>query len=103
MFETEPQDIKDWLDNDQAILIDVREPREIAQFSIPGAVHNPMSSFNLEAIPSNSDKKIVFVCAHGMRSKQVGSYLLQQNHVSEVYNMTGGVAAWVRAGLPGQN
>ncbi|PCI38426.1 MAG: sulfurtransferase [Rhodospirillaceae bacterium] len=103
MFETEPVDIKKWLDNDQAILIDVREHQELAQFAIEGAVHNPMSSFNFEAIPSDSDKKIVFVCAHGMRSRQVGTYLLQQNQVSQAYNMTGGVAAWIRAGLPGQN
>ena len=103
MFETDPVDIKGWLDNDQAILIDVREPREIAQFSIPGAIHNPMSSFNFDVIPNNSDKKIVFVCAQGMRSRQVGSYLLQENHVSEAYNMTGGVAAWMRAGLAGES
>ncbi|MBL4747561.1 MAG: rhodanese-like domain-containing protein [Magnetovibrio sp.] len=101
MIETDPQEIKKWLDQDQAILIDVRERQEIIQFSIPGALHNPMSTFDFEAIPSDTGKKLVFVCAHGIRSRQVGEYLLQENRVSEAYNMTGGVAAWVQAGLSG--
>ena len=35
MFEIEPQQVKEWLDNDLAILIDVREQRELTTFSIP--------------------------------------------------------------------
>jgi rhodanese-related sulfurtransferase len=103
MVEVNPQEIKQWLDQGQAILIDVREHQELIQFSIPEAVHNPMSHFDIDAIPKDSDKKLVFVCAHGIRSRQVGQYLLHENHVSAAYNMTGGVAAWVQAGLPGNN
>ena len=50
MTETDPEEIKQWLDQDLAILIDVREHQELAEFSIPGALHNPMSNFNVDAI-----------------------------------------------------
>jgi rhodanese-related sulfurtransferase len=103
MTETDPEEIKQWLDQDLAILIDVREHQELAEFSIPGALHNPMSNFNVDAIPKNTDKKLIFFCAHGMRSRQVGEFLLQEKYVSVAYNMTGGVAAWVEAGFSDQS
>ena len=102
MLEVSPQTAKEWLDLGSAMLIDVREHHEVAQFAIPGAVHNPMSRFDFDSVPSGADKKLVFVCAHGMRSQQVGQYLLQEKRVSEAYNLTGGVAAWAQAGLPNQ-
>ncbi len=101
MIEIEPQLVKEWLDKDIAILIDVREHQELIMFSITGAIHNPMSAFDFEAIPSETDKRLVFVCAHGIRSRQIGEFLLQANKVQTAYNMKGGVAAWAQAGLPG--
>ena len=103
MVEANPQDVKEWLDQGLAILIDVREHHELAQFSIHGAIHNPMSTFDFDAIPGQTDKKLVFVCAHGIRSRQVGQYLLQENMVSAAYNLTGGIAAWSQEGLPGKS
>ena len=103
MVEVEPQQVKEWLDEDLAILIDVREHQELIEFSIPGAMHNPMSAFDFDAVPSDTDKRLVFFCAHGIRSRQVGQYLLQENWVSAAYNMTGGIAAWKQAGLPGKS
>jgi len=100
MVEIEPQKVKEWLDKDLAILIDVREQRELTAFSIPGAIHNPMSSFDFEAVPIDTDKRLIFVCAHGIRSKQIGEFLIQSSKIKVAYNMQGGVAAWAQAGLP---
>ena len=101
MVEIEPQKVKEWLDEDLAVLIDVREQRELNAFSIPGAIHNPLSSFDLDAVPVETDKRLVFICAHGIRSRQIGEFLLQSNKIQIAYNMLGGVAAWAQAGLPG--
>lgn len=103
MDDVNPQDLKKWLDQDLAILIDVREHQELLEFSIPGAVHNPMSTFDFDAIPKDLGKKLVFACAVGIRSRQVGEYLLQENIISAAYNLAGGVAAWSEAGLPGES
>ena len=99
MVEIEPQKVKDWLDKDLAVLIDVREQRELTSFSIPGAIHNPLSSFDIDSVPIDTDKRLVFVCAHGIRSRQIGEYLIQANKIPIAYNMLGGVAAWAQAGL----
>ena len=97
IIEVDPQTVKDWMNQEEVQLIDVREHQELMSYSIEGAVHNPMSSFNIEAVPKDGDQKLVFVCAHGVRSFQVGQYLLDNNHINEAYNLTGGVAAWANA------
>jgi len=100
VIEVDPETVKSWIDQGEAQIIDVREDQELASYSLVGALHIPMSMFDVEAVPKDGHKKLVFMCAHGMRSLQVGQYLLDNNHVSEAYNMTGGVAAWAGAGLP---
>ena len=59
-----------------------------------------MSAFDPDLIPSDAGKKVVFVCAHGHRSEQVGMYMVSQRILTEAYNMAGGLAAWAQAGLP---
>jgi len=103
ILDIDPQTVKEWLDQGLAILIDVREHYELAQYAIPGSVHNPMSNFDFKAVPSDINLKLVFVCAHGIRSKQVGQYLLQENRITAAYNLTGGVAAWAQSGLASEN
>ncbi len=99
MSETEASQVKDWVEAGEAVIIDVREADELVQARIPGAVHIPMSAFNPGVLPDSDDgKKLVFVCAMGMRSLQVGTYLLQNDMVDEAYNLTGGIQAWAMAG-----
>ncbi len=93
-------DVKTWLDDDQAILIDVREPSELAQSRVAGALHMPLSAFNPEQVPTGEARKLVFMCAHGVRSFQVGQYLLDQGLLKEVYHVVEGIVGWQRAGLP---
>ena len=99
-IEVDPLTAHGWLERGEADLIDVRESQELASFAIAGTTHNPMSRFDCDAIPKDSVRKLVFVCAHGVRSLQVARYLLAQNSIAQAYNMTGGVAAWTNAGLP---
>lgn len=100
MIEVDAQTAKDWMDADEAILIDVREPQELEEVKIPGALHNPMSDFKPDEVPADSGKKLVFICARGMRSQQVGQYLLNSGKLDEAYNLTGGTSAWAETGLP---
>ncbi|MEK9726327.1 MAG: rhodanese-like domain-containing protein, partial [Rhodospirillaceae bacterium] len=64
------------------------------------AIHLPLSRFDPDQVPKDGAKKLVFVCAQGVRSYQAGQYLLSQGLISEAYNMDGGIAAWHYAGLP---
>lgn len=100
MIEADPKTVKSWLDKDEALIIDVRETPELIQAHIPGSVHMPLSAFDPGQIPNAGDKKMVFLCAHGIRSVQAGTYLLSQGLVDEAINLTGGMAAWMEFGLP---
>lgn len=98
MIETDAREVKQWLDAGTAVIIDVREAEELAQARVPGALHNPMSAFDLEMMAGLDGKRLVFMCAMGMRSMQVGSYLLQNDMVDAAYNLAGGIQGWMMAG-----
>ncbi len=101
--EINPAKAYKMISNGEAILIDVREDIEIAQNAIDGAIHVPMSMFDPSLIPIESGKKFVFLCTHGIRSFQVSQYLISQGILDDVYNLSGGLAAWIEAGLPTQS
>lgn len=99
VIECQPADIKSWVEDGTAILIDVREDQEVAQASIPGAIHLPLSRFDPHGLPDAGGKRVAFVCAHGVRSQQVSQYLVANGLLDEAYNVTGGLQAWAQAGL----
>ncbi len=95
-----PEEIQYWIDNDEAFLIDVREDQEVAQARIPNTdIYIPLSRFDPSVVPTNSVKKLVFICAQGVRSIQAGQYLLNNGTIAEAYNLQGGISEWHRSGL----
>lgn len=85
-------------EGDKIHLIDVRSPMEIAQGAIDGADHIPLHTLpqSLDRIPD--DKKVVFYCRTGARSAQACAFVSAQGK-SDVYNLRGGIMAWVQSGL----
>ena len=101
IIDKTPEEIKAWRDNDEAYIIDVREDSEILYGCIPNTdLHIPLSRFEQSQIPRVVDKKLVFVCAQGVRSLQVGQYLLDNELIDDAYNLKDGIAGWRSAGLP---
>ncbi len=98
--EVTPETVNQWLGDGDAVLVDVREAEELVQARLEGAVHVPMSAFDPDAIPTDTGKKVVFICALGQRSEQVGKYVVAEGILAEAYNMAGGLEAWAEAGLP---
>lgn len=90
---------KQWLDKNEAILIDVREPAEHAAQKIPNAALHPVGSICCSGIPQ-TDKKILIHCQKGMRGSNACQKLMAENEALEVYNIAGGIEAWQQAGLP---
>ena len=89
---------KQWLDKNQAILIDVREPAEYASQKIVGAALHPVGSISVNSIP-HTDKKILIYCQKGARGSNACQKLMTENEELEVYNIEGGIEAWQQAGL----
>ncbi|MFM7142375.1 MAG: rhodanese-like domain-containing protein [Alphaproteobacteria bacterium] len=75
------------------VVLDVREPAEIAIARMPGALEIPMNDVpgRFDEIPA--DRDVVVVCHHGMRSAQVASFLADRGH-ARVLNLAGGIDAW---------
>jgi len=76
-------------------LIDVREPWEYQICRIEGSESMPLSRFGKHLDAIDGARPIVCICHHGTRSLQV-AMALEQRGCREVYNLTGGVAAWAR-------
>jgi rhodanese-related sulfurtransferase len=79
-------------------IIDVREPMEIAQGTIPGAEPMPMSVLGSRLGEIDKAEQVVFICRSGARSGQVCAYLAQ-NGFENVFNLRGGVIGWAQNGF----
>ncbi len=90
--------IKDWLDRNEILLVDVRETSEYDAEHIAGALLLPLSSFDAEFFPTLPGKRIVLHCAVGRRSEAAGKMLLKEGHETIVH-MSGGLVAWKAAGF----
>jgi len=91
--------LKKWLDNQEAVLIDVREPAEHKTANIPDSILKPSGSICCGDIP-DLGKKIVLHCQKGMRGNSACQKLVGENSDLEVYNLEGGIEAWQQAGFP---
>lgn len=90
--------LKKWLDNDEATLVDVREPAEYEAEHIAGATLLPLGKVCTDALPKNTKKKLVIHCKAGKRGGMACDKLLAENTNFEVYNLEGGIGAWVQQG-----
>lgn len=77
------------------VLLDVREPWELAICRIQGSVHIPMGQIPAAIPQFDPEQAVVCICHHGIRSYQVARFLEHQG-LAQVINLEGGVAAWAR-------
>lgn len=88
------RDLKARLDaGDAPIVLDVREPEEVALARFPGALHVPMQDVPARLGELDPQQEVVVVCHHGMRSAHVAGFLEAQGF-TRVLNLTGGIDAW---------
>lgn len=92
------QEAADAFARDEIVLIDVRTPQEYSFERIEGALLAPMQAFQPMHMPGQSEKRIVFHCGSGARSKKVAEKFLAAGH-DRVAHMEGGFGAWKEAGL----
>ena len=77
------------------ILLDVREPDEFEQGSIPGSIHIPRGQLesNIESRVPDRSAKMVVVCAGGVRSA-FAVQTLEQLGYADTVSMDGGFNKW---------
>ena len=75
------------------LLLDVREPEEFEQGSIPGAINIPLGTLRNRLSELDSSKRIVTFCRVGMRG-YIGERILKQ-HNFHCVNLAGGMETYL--------
>jgi rhodanese-related sulfurtransferase len=94
-----PDDVAKGIGEGKYLLIDVREPNEVAAEAYPDAAVVPLSSFDPAAIPDPKGKQVVFACRSGKRSV-TASLAAQAAGLPYDKHLAGGILGWKAAGLP---
>lgn len=77
------------------VLLDVREPEELAIARLPGAVHIPMRSVPERVGELDPASRVVVFCHLGVRSLQTARWL-RAHGFTNVQDLEGGIEAWSR-------
>lgn len=89
------------MQNQGALMIDVREPSEYAAAHAPGTQLIPLGQLQhrLQELAAHKDKPVVLICRSGNRSGQAQEILVKAGFTKAI-NVEGGMNAWAQAGLP---
>jgi rhodanese-related sulfurtransferase len=95
----DPAEVARGLTEGRMLLVDVREPNEVAVEAYPDAIVVPLSSFDPGAIPDPQGRRVVFACRSGRRSVTASLAAQEQGSPYDAH-LAGGILAWKAAGLP---
>ncbi|MFZ4524775.1 MAG: rhodanese-like domain-containing protein [Chlorobium sp.] len=84
-----------------ALLVDVREPGEVAKksFDVSNIMQIPLRELQKRFHEIPLDRKVIIACYSGSRSLMATRFLMKQGYTQAV-NMQQGIARWEREGLP---
>jgi len=96
-----PHEAHKAIESNRALAVDVREEGEVLISSVdcPQLLIFPRTHLEelVGELPKNTP--LILICNHGIRSAEAVD-LLQQKGFLEVYNLDGGLHAWLDDGLP---
>ena len=94
-----PADVARWRADPQRsppLVVDVREPWELAICRIDGSVNVPLGAIAQRVGELPRVRPIICVCHLGARSQQAAMFLASAGF-TDLYNLRGGIAAWADA------
>jgi rhodanese-related sulfurtransferase len=74
-------------------LIDVREPDEVAQGTLPGAINIPLGKLRDRTGELDQSRRVVVLCRSGGRSTKASEFLTTAGF-ADVVNLDGGMLAY---------
>lgn len=93
----DPQTARQWLERGEAVLVDVRERHEYTAEHIQGATLVPLSAFDPAALQNPTGKRVLLMCASGVRCGVASEMLIRAGH-KELYRLSGGLMGWKASG-----
>ena len=99
--QVEPVNAVRLINHDDAVMLDVREDKEVADGLILDSVHIPLGKLadRMDELANLREKPIIVSCRSGHRSATACARLRKEGFQT-VYNLKGGVLAWQNAALP---
>ena len=92
--EVSVQELKRRLDaGENFLLLDVREPWEVAIARLPGSTSIPLGQLSAHLAELHSDADIIVMCKSGGRSHRA-TEMLTARGFSRAANLSGGIDAW---------
>lgn len=82
-----------------AVLVDIREPAEVAQERIAGSVVKPLSVFEANDLDVDPAREVIYMCRSGARTG-MNCVRLAACVPGEAFVLDGGLNAWKAQGLP---
>ncbi len=92
------QQAHDQLEAGTAVMVDVREPDEIAEQAVDGTINIPLGQLEARAAEVPTGKPVLVFCRSGNRSQEGASILAAKGY--DASTVEGGIIAWTDAGLP---
>ena len=88
-------------DPDGTVVIDVRRDDEWVTGHVAGAIHIPVDDLTDRISEIPTDKKLLFICAAGVRSGLACEMVGAMGYQSEnLINIEDGTPSWIAAGNP---
>lgn len=87
------EELEQKLNNNNTVILDVRETEEFAQVHIPGSVLIPLGQLENRWDELSKDEEIFIICRSGVRSNQA-CHILTANGFNKVFNVLPGMIGW---------
>ena len=89
------------VNSEKAVVIDIREQKEVADGKLPGALHIPLSQLKerLAELDRYKERPLIAYDARGQRTLSAAATLARAGF-KNLHGLHGGIKAWRDAGLP---
>ena len=98
-LEIEPEKAMDFIAEEQAVLIDLRDALSYSQGHVPGAVHVSPARLLEQLQHFSKEKAILAVCYHGNNSRYAAAFL-RKNGFDKAHSLKFGTEGWKERGMP---
>lgn len=102
IYTVVPQQLAEWLEKDEVVLVDVRDTAEYRNESIASVQNVPLSSVAASTVNIADDetRKVVVYCKAGIRSMMACQKLKADEVSYDMWNLDGGIEGWKALGFP---
>lgn len=97
--EISPQQAWEMMENEGAVLVDIRDRQRFTLSHPVDAFHLTNESYGRFLDECDFEDPVLVICYHGVSSRNTAQFLVEQGF-ERVYSVKGGFEQWVKSDLP---